>query len=100
MIYMLVTFHVKPSTVEQIDKASENLIQSIKEKEPGVILYDILKNPEKAEYYHLFSFANSDAEKSHRASAHVKTFMEILYKCCDSMPDFIDLDLVVSKTRP
>lgn len=70
MIVRLIRVHVKPDAVEAFEEATRaNHRGSI--AEPGVLRFDVLRNPDKAgEYVLCEAYASHQATLSHKETAH------------------------------
>lgn len=57
--------------------------------EPGTLRYDSFRSAERpAEFLHVMSFADEDAERAHGSSDAVKAFTDVLYPTCLEEPTF------------
>jgi autoinducer 2-degrading protein len=72
MIVRAIRLYVKPSELEAFERITlENHRGSL--KEPGVLRFDVLKDPEKPGEYMLYEvFRSPEATEAHRETEHYK----------------------------
>jgi autoinducer 2-degrading protein len=76
MIVRTIKVFVKPESVEAFEKVTiENHQGSI--REPGVLRFDVLRNPERQGEYLLYEvYVDDGATAAHRETAHYKKWNE------------------------
>lgn len=95
-IFRLARFRVRPDKVMDAKRAIMVLVDAVKKKEAGTLLYESWVEEDGVTFFHLMGFANETAEAEHEASDHVKRFGERLLPLCDAPPAFVGIAKVRS----
>lgn len=93
MIHVFIHFQVKEESLDDAEVVIEQFIESIRENEPGTIMYRSFQQsdlPEK--FVHIMTFENAEAQKFHRNSTYCKAFVKALYPLCLEAPKAIGHD--------
>ncbi len=91
--YVMIPFQVQEDKLEEATKIISKLISSVKEKEPGTLLYKSLQlKKEPTSFIHFMIFADNDAHMKHRGAPYVLEFVKQLYSLCPNEPYPIFLD--------
>jgi quinol monooxygenase YgiN len=81
--------------------AIHEFVAYIRASEPGTLRYDVWQeHGDPTRFVHIFTFRDAEAERIHSESPAVKKFTGVLYPECMAPVEFIDYDLVDSKTEP
>jgi quinol monooxygenase YgiN len=85
--YVMIPFQVKEDRLDEAKKAINELISSVKEKEPGTLLYKSLQlKNDPTSFIHFIIFADNNAHMKHRSAAYVMDFVKKLYELCRDEP--------------
>jgi quinol monooxygenase YgiN len=80
MIYRTAAFQVRADEVEACLAAVRAFVAYVQEQEPATRLYEALQSREEpTAFLHLMAFEDEAAEQTHRTSAAVARFMEVLH---------------------
>lgn len=91
--YVMIPFQVKEDRIDEAKKVIGELIASVREKEPGTLLYKSLQlKKDPASFIHFIVFADNDAHMKHRSAPYVMEFVKKLYELCPNEPFPIFLD--------
>lgn len=84
MIVRLIRVHVKPNAVRAFEEATRrNHLESI--AEPGVLRFDVLRNPEKPGEYVLYEvYASHEATQVHKETTHYIAWKDAVAEMMDS----------------
>ena len=91
--YVMIPFKVNDDKVDEAKKIISKLISSVRENEPGVLLYKSLQSKEdKTTFVHFIIFKDSEAQMQHRQAMYVVEFIKDLYAICpaDTHPVFLE----------
>ena len=91
--YVIIPFQVKEDKLDEAKQIISELITSVKEKEPGVLLYQSLQlKKDPTSFIHYIVFSDDDAHVTHRSAPYVLDFINKLYKLCPTEPFPLFLD--------
>lgn len=91
--YVMIPFTVYQEKIEEAKKIINELISTVREKEPGTLLYKSLQlKKEPASFIHFIIFADNEAHLKHRSAAYVMDFVRKLYALCPNEPYPVFLD--------
>ena len=91
--YVMIPFKVDDDKVDEAKKIISKLISSVRENEPGVLLYNSLQsNEDQTTFVHFIIFKDSDAQMQHRQSNYVVEFIKDLYAICPADPHPVFLE--------
>lgn len=91
--YVMIPFQVKDEKLEEAKRIIEELITNVREKEPGVLLYESLQlKSDPSSFIHFIIFEDDDAHVKHRSAEYVTEFVKKLYELCPTEPFPIFLD--------
>lgn len=100
LIHIRVEYKVKPDAVNDVQKHIGNYIDTVRDTEPDIRVYESYQNKEESsKFIHLAEFKDEGAEQNHKDISHTKQFVEFLYPLCEQEPQFIYMDLVGSARR-
>ena len=98
-IRQLARYQVKPESLERCLGAIKEFVAYVRANEAGTLRYEVWQEKEDpTRFVHIFTFRDAAADKIHSESEAVKKFSSILYPECLAPVEFIDYQLVVSKT--
>jgi quinol monooxygenase YgiN len=98
-IRQLAHYQVRPEALERCLAAIREFVAYVRANETGTLRYDVWQEKnDPTRFVHIFTFRDAEADKIHSESAAVKKFSSILYPECLAPVEFIDYQLVVSKT--
>ena len=95
MKHMMVRYKVKKGKVEEVKKAVEEFVFSVKRHDWGTISYDAFQEDETT-FVHFMTFRDEKSEKLHSEADHTNRFVDLLYPNCEQAPVFTELKLVKS----
>jgi quinol monooxygenase YgiN len=85
--YVMIPFQVKEDRLDEAKKVINELIFSVREKEPGTLLYNSLQlKKDPTSFIHFIIFADNDAHMKHRSAPYVMDFVKKLYDLCTDEP--------------
>ena len=91
--YVIIPYQVKEDKLDEAKQIISELIAHVKEKEPGVLLYQSLQlKKDPTSFIHYIVFADDDAHLTHRSAPYVLDFVSKLYKLCPTEPFPLFLD--------
>jgi quinol monooxygenase YgiN len=91
--YVIIPFQVKEDKLDEAKQIIGQLIGNVKEKEPGVLLYQSLQlKKDPTSFIHYIVFSDDDAHVAHRSAPYVVDFVQKLYKLCPKEPFPLFLD--------
>ena len=91
--YVVIPYQVKKDKLDEAKQIISELITNVKEKEPGVLLYQSLQlKKDPTSFIHYMIFADDDAHLTHRSAPYVLDFVNKLYKICPTEPFPLFLD--------
>ena len=91
--YVIIPFQVEEDKLDEAKQIISELITSVKEKEPGVLLYQSLQlKNDPTSFIHYIVFSDDDAHVTHRSAPYVLDFINKLYKLCPTEPFPLFLD--------
>jgi quinol monooxygenase YgiN len=98
-VYQLARYEVRPESLDRCLTAIHQFVAYVREHEAGTLRYDVWQERDHpTRFVHQFIFRDAAAEQTHSDSAEVKQFASVLYPECLAPVDFIDYQLVTSKT--
>lgn len=93
LAYVIIPYQVKEEKLDEAKQVISELIANVKEKEPGVLLYQSLQlKKDPTSFIHYMVFENDDAHLTHRSAPYVLDFVNKLYKLCPTEPFPLFLD--------
>lgn len=96
-IYQTARFKVRSGALEQCERAIREFVAYVKEHEPGTLLYtSVQEREDPTSFLHYFLFQDEVARDTHRNSAAVKRFTDVLYPLTLAPVEFIEYTLVAS----
>lgn len=96
-IHKTARFSVKPESRPTCEAAIREFVEHIRQNEPGTLLYVSLRDAADSNaFLHVMAFADETAEHTHRTSAAVQRFVEILYPETVDGVAFVDYTAVAS----
>ncbi len=85
--YVIIPFQVKEDKLDEAKQIINEMIINVREKEPGVLLYQSLQlKKDPTSFIHYIVFADDDAHLKHRSAPYVLDFVNKLYKFCPTEP--------------
>ncbi len=98
-IHQLAHYQVKPEALERCLAAIHEFVAYVRRSEPGTLRYDVWQQrDDPTRFVHVFIFRDEAADRLHSESAEVKKFASILYPECLAPVEFIDYNLIDSKS--
>ena len=98
-IRQLAHYQVHPEALERVLAAIREFVDYVRKNEAGTLRYDVWQErKDPTRFVHSFIFRDAEADRMHSESAAVKKFAGILYPECLAPVEFIDYDLVASKS--
>jgi quinol monooxygenase YgiN len=98
-IRQLARYQVKPESLKRCLGAIKEFVAYVRAIEDGTIRYEVWQEKEDPTcFVHIFTFRDAEAGRIHSESAAVKKFSSILYPECLAPVEFVDYQMVVSKT--
>jgi quinol monooxygenase YgiN len=95
----LARYQVRPEGKECCLAAIHEFVAYIRSSEPGTLRYDVWQERgDPTRFVHIFTFRDAEAERIHSESPAVKKFTGVLYPECLAPVEFIEYDLVDSKS--
>jgi quinol monooxygenase YgiN len=99
-IRQLARYQVRPDGLERCLAAIREFVAYVRAGEPGTLRYDVWQERgDPTRFVHLFVFRDAEAIRIHSESPAVKKFTSVLYPECTAPVEFIEYNLVVSKTE-
>lgn len=93
LAYVIIPFQVLEEKLDEAKQIIGELVKRVKEKEPGVLLYQSLQlKKDPTSFIHYIVFEDDDAHLKHRSAPYVLDFVNKLYKLCPTEPFPIFLD--------
>ncbi len=85
--YVIIPFQVHEDKIDEAKQVISELITSVKENEPGVLLYQSLQlKKDPSSFIHYIIFSDEDTHLKHRSAPYVLDFIKKLYKLCPKEP--------------
>ncbi|RJQ52226.1 MAG: antibiotic biosynthesis monooxygenase [Nitrospiraceae bacterium] len=85
--YVMIPFQVREDRLDEAKKIINELISSVRAKEPGTLLYESLQlKKDPTSFIHFIIFADQDAHMKHRGAPYVMDFVKKLYELCPDEP--------------
>jgi quinol monooxygenase YgiN len=98
-IRQLAHYQVHPEALERCLAAIREFVAYVRTNEAGTLRYEVWQEKnDPTRFVHIFTFRDAQADKIHSESTAVKKFSSILYPECLAPVEFVDYQLVVSKT--
>ena len=99
-IRQLARYQVRPESLARCLAAIREFVAYVRANEPGTPRYDVWQErDDPTRFVHIFTFRDAEADRIHSESPEVKKFASVLYPECLAPVEFIDYQLVVSKTE-
>lgn len=99
MIHKIARYKVKPELLAEAHSFIREFVAAVKEKEPGTLSYNAYQERKSFYFFHVMTFADEQAEESHRNSEHLRKLIAALYPICEEPPRFGDLKLLASNSE-
>ena len=93
MIRKMATYKIRKENLERVKEAIREFVEAIDKNEPDTI-YDAYQADDGLTFIHLALFPDEPTEQVHRKAEYTDRFVEVLYPCCDELPQFTDLRLI------
>jgi quinol monooxygenase YgiN len=92
MVYLKVTYKVKPDKIAVARQAIEEFVAGIKAAEPNTF-YEAYQHPkEPVRFTHFMAFPDITAQEYHQHALHTEQFVAVLYPNCEELPVFTKLE--------
>jgi quinol monooxygenase YgiN len=99
-IRQLARYQVQPESLEKCLAAIHEFVAYVRASEIGTLRYDVWQEAnDPTRFVHLFAFRDAEADRIHSESAAVMKVSGILYPECRAPVEFVDCQLVDSKTE-
>lgn len=80
MIYEATRYSVRPGTAQACKEAVRELVEHVREREDGTLLYVVMQEEEDDHrFLHLATFQNRAARDRHHESSAMRLFMDLVY---------------------
>ena len=88
MVHVIITFTIDPAySLEDVKGIIQEFIVAIRQNEPDTLLYRSFQEVEDPyNFYHIMTFANTEAQLLHRNSTYCSHFVKQLYPFCSEAP--------------
>lgn len=88
-VHLTASFRVRPEAVAAAVEATREFGAAVREHEPGTLEYRSLqREDDETVFLNVMAFADAAAEEAHRATEHVRRYVERLYPLCVEEPVF------------
>ncbi len=95
MISYKVLYKVKKSELAHVISLVNEFIDGIRNNEPDTVFYHAFQDPQNpANFMHVMTFKNKQAEEDHKNSSYRHKFREELYPLCVEEPVYEPLELL------
>ena len=99
-IHTRVEYKVKPEAIPDVLKQITDYIDTVRNKEPDVRVYESYQNKDDpSKFIHLAEFKDKEAEQNHKDISHTKEFAKFLWPLCEQEPKFFYMKIVGSARR-
>ena len=98
MLRKIVRYRVHRDKLEKVKEDVSEFVKAVSENEPQTV-YEAYQADDTVSFFHMMSFPDADAERSHRIASYTMRFVAALYPNCDEPPAFADLRLIRSSTQ-
>ena len=90
-----IEYTVKKSKIKSVIELVDKFIDGIRNNEPETIIYHSYQDTANtANFIHLMTFKNENAERLHRDSSYCQKFLEELVPYCEKTPEYIPMTLI------
>jgi quinol monooxygenase YgiN len=86
-------YKVHRDKLQIVRKAITEFVEAIAKNEPETI-YEANQADDELTFIHIASFPDEVAETIHRKAEYTDRFVEVLYPCCEQLPEFLELRLI------
>ena len=95
MIAKVVRYRVRPDKVRAAIQATRMFVEAVHMQESSTLRYDAWQEKDDpTRFVHFMVFRDEPAEAHHRATPHVRAYVETLYPLCSEEPRFSDLEAI------
>jgi len=94
MINRLATYKVRAESISKVRDALAKFVEATNDQGPEGIEIAIFCEKDGLTHHHYSSFPNEQAYIEHGDSAYFAEFWEVLYECCETFAQSVELELL------
>ena len=98
MLRKIVRYRVHRDKLEKVKEDVSEFVKAVSENEPQTV-YEAYQADDTVSFFHMMTFPDANAERSHRVASYTMRFVAALYPNCDEPPAFADLRLIRSSKQ-